>query len=73
MACGMTTRPDSVAPPQPSVTTETADARRISATIRQLQITLLECQVAALERELRAERERRKAVVTRYEQLLDER
>ena len=69
----MTTRPDSVAPPEPSVTSGRADTRRLSATIRRLQRRLLRCRIAVLERELEAERERRKAIVTRYERLLEER
>jgi hypothetical protein len=55
----------------PSV--QRSDVGQLSAAARRLRIELLECQVEALERELEIERERRQAVVDRYERLLDER
>jgi len=65
----MTTRSDSVA--APPVELETGQS--VPASPYELQIAVLRCRIAALERELEAERERRKAIVTRYERLLDER
>ena len=52
---------------------ETSGPARTAPSVAQLQIALLQCQVETLRRELKAERERRQAIVTRYEQLLDER
>jgi hypothetical protein len=65
----MTTRSDSVAAPP----VQSGSDGSVPASVYELRITVLRCRIAALERELEAERERRKAVVTRYERLLDER
>jgi hypothetical protein len=65
----MTTRPDSVAAPPVQLDSE----RPVPASTYELQIAVLRCRIAALERELEAERDRRQAIVTRYERLLDER
>jgi hypothetical protein len=65
----MTTLSDSVAAPS----IQSASEQPVPASTYELQITVLRCRIAALERELEAERERRKAIVTRYERLLDER
>jgi len=54
-------------------TVQHSEAGQLPASARSLRISLLECQVEALERELERERERRQAVVDRYERLLDER
>lgn len=54
-------------------TVQHSEAGHLPASARSLRIALLECQVEALERELERERERRQAVVDRYERLLDER
>ena len=49
------------------------ERRAVSTTVRELQVAILECRVAALEQQLETERERRQAVVDRYERLLAER
>jgi hypothetical protein len=64
----MTTRSDSVAAPP----IQSESEQSVPASAYELQITVLRCRIAALERELEAERERRQAIVTRYERLLDE-
>jgi len=69
----MTTHPERVASPQSPSVPDARDCRPVSSTVQELQVAILECQVAALEQHLEAERERRQAVVDRYERLLAER
>jgi len=69
----MTTHPDRVATPQSPSLPDSPERRAVSTTVQDLQIAILECRVAALEQQLEAERERRQAVVDRYERLLAER
>lgn len=69
----MTTHPERVATPQSPSLPDRSEPRAVSTTVRNLQLAILECRVAALEEELEAERERRQAVVDRYERLLAER
>ena len=69
----MTTHPDRVASPQSPSLPESREGRPVSTTVQELQVAILECRVAALEQQLEAERERRQAVVDRYERLLAER
>jgi len=68
----MTARPDQAGTPsvRPG---DTADAKRVSVAAHRLQVAALQCHIAALERKVEIERERRRAVVTRYEQLLNDR
>jgi len=73
MGHGMTTHPESVATPQSPSLPDARDGQPVSATVKALQVAILECRVAALEQQLEAERERRQAVVDRYERLLAER
>ena len=65
----MTARPEEATTPRPKVT----DDRRQPPSVDQLRIALLQRRVAALEQELEAERERRQAIITRFERLLYER
>jgi len=69
----MTTHPERVASPQSPSLPDQRDGRPVSSTVKELQVAILECRVAALEQQLEAERERRQAVVDRYERLLAER
>ncbi|WP_324665067.1 hypothetical protein [Haloarcula sediminis] len=69
----MTTHPDRVAPPRSPTVPDSREARAVSTTVQELQVAVLECHVAALEQQLEAEREKRQAVVDRYERLLAER
>ncbi|MBX0286739.1 hypothetical protein [Haloarcula salinisoli] len=69
----MTTHPERVASPQSPTVPDSREERPISTTVQALRVAVLECQVAALEQQLEAERERRQAVVDRYERLLAER
>lgn len=68
----MTTHPERVAPPQPPTLPESGERRSVSKSVLKLQVTLMECHITALEQELEAERERRQAVVDRYERILAE-
>ncbi|WP_262179150.1 hypothetical protein [Haloarcula laminariae] len=69
----MTTHPERVATPRSPGLPENRERPSVSTAVRELQIALLECRVAALEQQLEAEREKRQAVVDRYERLLAER
>ena len=68
----MATHHEDVAVPQPPTHPKPGERRLLKSAL-ELQVTLMECHVAALERELAAEREKRQAVVDRYERLLSER
>jgi len=69
----MTTHPEKVAAPQPPPLPEPGERRSVSNSVLKRQVTLMQCHIAALEQELEAERERRQAVVDRYERILAER
>jgi len=69
----MITHPDRVATARTPALPDRRERQPVSANVRELQMTVLECRVAALEQQLEAERERRQAVVDRYERLLAER
>lgn len=69
----MITHPNRVGSADPQAVPDRTDPRPASTTVRELQVAVLRCRVAALEQELVAERERRKAVVDRYERILRER
>ena len=69
----MTIHPESSAVLQPPALPEPGEQQSVSRSALQLQVTLMRCHIAALEQELTAERERRQAVVDRYERLLAER
>jgi len=57
-------------PPSPTLPDQDREPLR-SSTVYQLQIAVLRCRIAALEAELERERQRRQAVVDRYERLID--
>jgi len=67
------THPERPATPESSTLSGPRERRAVSTTVQELRVALLECRVAALEQQLAAERERRQAVVDRYERLLAER
>jgi len=69
----MTTHPERVATPQSPSLPGPRERQSTSSTVMELQVAILEYRVAALEQQLEAERERRQAVVDRYERLLAER
>ena len=69
----MPTHPERPATPESSTLSGLRERQAVSTTAQELQVALLECRVAALEQQLAAERERRQAVVDRYERLLAER
>ena len=69
----MTTHPERVVAPQSPTLPTPRERRPTSTTVRELQVAVLECRVTALEQQLDVERERRQAVVDRYERLLADR
>ncbi|MDS0278955.1 hypothetical protein NDI85_14230 [Halomicroarcula sp. S1AR25-4] len=69
----MTTRPTQVATPESGSDVDRTSTGTTPTSIAQFELTVLHCRIAALETALECERERRKAVVERYERLLDER
>jgi len=69
----MTTHPERVATPQSPTLPDPRERQSTSSTVMELQVAILEYRVTALEQQLEAERERRQAVVDRYERLLAER
>jgi len=69
----MTTHPERAASPQSPTLPDPREGRTVSQSVMELRVAILECRVAALEQQLEAERERRQAVVDRYERLLAER
>jgi diacylglycerol kinase family enzyme len=69
----MTTHPERVATPQSPSLPDHRDRQPVSTAVRELQLAIMEYQIAALEQELEAERERRQAVVDRYERMLADR
>ncbi|WP_254272794.1 hypothetical protein [Haloarcula marina] len=59
-------------PSHMQVVTSDPERSGVPARMERFEVTLLEYQIAALEQELDRERQRRQAVVDRYEQLLAE-
>ena len=68
----MATHHERVPVPQPPTRPRPGE-RQLSKAVLQRQMTLMASHIAVLERELAAEREKRQAVVDRYERLLSER
>ncbi|MDS0260207.1 hypothetical protein NDI56_12455 [Haloarcula sp. S1CR25-12] len=69
----MTTHPKRVATPQSPSLPDRSDTKPVSATVMKLQLTVMQHRIETLQQQLVAERERRQAVIDRYERLLAER
>ncbi|MDS0282557.1 hypothetical protein [Haloarcula onubensis] len=69
----MTTHPEHVATPRSPTHPDPRRRGAGATTVQELQVAILEQRIATLEQQLEAERERRQAVVDRYERVLADR